>query len=729
MLTIFKRECKRLFASPVTLAVLFLWLLASGILATLFHLQMQLADISYSLRILILPTILLLPIPFLRLRIKDTDRDDTAYLASLPLSHVSIVLGKFAAALLLLMIPTLFLSLIPPILSSFGTVNFPTAYLSILGFFLCAAFLAALVQVLLSLFKRPLVAALVTYAVVLVLGFWGTVLQALPIPAEIANALTSYDPLAVFEIFTHGHLPTGGVLYFLSLTALLTVCSILILRRARGEWGSRRGRISAIRLSAIALLLTLACNIGAAHLPYRAALIDMTGYDVFSLSGKTKDALHALDTDVTLSYFCAGGKAAVDSDLYGMLEAYADESDHIKLRVVDTEQDPTAAAAYGRTSLSDHSIVAEARGRYYVVDYSDLFYYYNETIGQAFTQSQYTNCLLAYSTYMETGSYGNYDATLVSYGEMLYTNAATTTAYFDGDAQLINAVRYATSADVKTVYLHGGSVNSLDLFSEYLIGRGYFIKTLASLEKIPADCSLLLLYALEEDLTETELGAVMSYTNAGGDILLATSCVAPSMPHLASLTGSYGLGFLEQTHIVCEKDTASGSYAESFYAAVAEQPFGAFDGQFVLLMPHAITVTEYAGVTAHSWITSTENAMLKLPGEDENYLADSTASYTCGAVAERQGSTLLWLSSTLSLGSYGYSYSSGGNYTLMGTAIDATCGASYEALAIDARAIPSVSIALTDGTVSIWTLILCVLLPLLFTLPPVIRLYIRRRGG
>ncbi len=726
MLMICKRECKRLFASPVTLAVLFLWILSGGILTTLFHLQLQLADISYTLRILILPSLLLLPLPFLALHLKDTKSDSASYLFSLPLSHTDIVLGKFAAALLLLAIPTIFLALIPLILSLFGVVNFPTSYLSILGFFLCASLFAALVQVLLSLIKRPLPAAIGTYGAVLLLCVWSTVIRALPIPAPVSDALTSYDPISVFELFTHGHLPVGGLLYFLTLTALLLICSSLISRRARGEWGSKSGRASAIRLLAVSLVLTLASNIGAAFLPYSIALIDMTGYDVFSLSGKTKDALRALETDVTLSYFCAGGAPYIDRDLYGMLESYAAESDHIKLRIVDTEKDPSAAASYGRTAISDHSIIASAEGRYYVVDYADLTYYYNEKIGQPLTQTDYTRCLLAYSTYMETGSYGSYSETLVEYGAMLNTYAAETTAYFDGDAQLINAIRYVSSADVQTVYLHGESLASLSAFSAYLTERGYFIKSLASLEGIPEDCSLLLLYSLEEDLTEAELNAVLSYTAEGGDILLATSCSSPAMPHLSSLTGAYGLGFLEQKHIVCEKDKTSDTYAENFYAAVAEQPFGAFDGQFVLLMPHAITLTEREGVTARPWITTTENASLKLP--DGTYLADSTASYTCAAVAERQGSTLLWLSSALSLGQNGYLYSSGGNYTLMGTAVDQICDMSYAPLSIEARAVPSSAIALTDGEVSIWTLILCVLLPLLLALPPVIRFYIRRRA-
>ena len=73
---------------------------------------------------------------------------------------MSVLLGKYLAALSLLSIPTLLLLILPPILSSFGTVSYGSAYTMILGYFLLTACLLGICALFATLASGKLAAIL-----------------------------------------------------------------------------------------------------------------------------------------------------------------------------------------------------------------------------------------------------------------------------------------------------------------------------------------------------------------------------------------------------------------------------------------------------------------------------------------------------------------------------------------------------------------------------------------
>ncbi len=722
MLAIFKAEYKRGISSPLPLASLGSLTLIGALLAMIFNLWLGNSDISYFLRLWIIPALLCLPILPLWSRLHEEQTDEEVYLLTLPVSPLGIVLGKFTGTLALLATPLCLFAFLPLLFSLFGTVNFPTAYLSLLGCLLLLAMALSAVQLIARLCRRPILRASLSWGLVICFAFWNALVSLLP--DGVYDGSTAFSPLSVFEIFTYGHIPVSGILFFLSLTWLLLSASVLVLSVSRGSLAPPH-RIRTVAPTALALLAALLLNIGATLLPSHLMLINATGMDVFALSGKTLDVLRELDTDVTVTYFCAGGKRATDRDLYAFLESYARESDRIQLRIVDTEKDPSAGARYGRKTVTDHSLAVESADRYYMIDYDALTHYYNAELKQTISKADYDYCLRAYEYYLQNGTRGSYNQGVVEYGAQLNAYASKTTAYFDGDAMLLNAILYVSSPNVPTVCLFGDALDALEPFVAYLTARGYFFQTLASLKALPKDCDLLLLYSPAKDLTDDEVAEVTAFAESGGDILLATSSSADEMPNLSSVTALYGLSKPSGKHLVCEGNQEPPyTPLESFYAAVTEtEALGAFEGYCYLLRPHAITVTETPGVTVTEWITSSDDAVLKY--SDGSY-TDTPERYTCAAIAEREESSLIWVSSALALGQYGYANSQGGNYSLLISALDTAVEQTYAVTPVTTREIPSSALTLDADSVPLWSFLLLII-PILILLPLSIRIYRRRK--
>lgn len=79
-----------------------------------------------------------------------------------------IVLGKYFAMLTVLAVPVLIMALYPLILSAYGAVYLPTAYLALLGFFLLGAAMLAIGLFISSLTESPVISAVISVVVFMV---------------------------------------------------------------------------------------------------------------------------------------------------------------------------------------------------------------------------------------------------------------------------------------------------------------------------------------------------------------------------------------------------------------------------------------------------------------------------------------------------------------------------------------------------------------------------------
>ncbi len=160
MISIFKKEFTSYFSGLFGWTILSLMTLSIGLLTLFMNLVNTTVDLSYA--IIYLSNTLILFIPFVCACTFTAERFNrtSPWLRSLPVSPMSVLLGKYLAALSLLSIPTLLLLILPPILSSFGTVSYGSAYTMILGYFLLTACLLGICALFATLASGKLAAIL-----------------------------------------------------------------------------------------------------------------------------------------------------------------------------------------------------------------------------------------------------------------------------------------------------------------------------------------------------------------------------------------------------------------------------------------------------------------------------------------------------------------------------------------------------------------------------------------
>ena len=728
MLAILKKEWKLRMGSVATIVITVLLMALCGAMLSLFNLTLASADISYAIRAMALPSACLIPIPIILATRKSEREEFDLWIRSLPVRPFAVSAARLFASILLFLIPSAVFGIAPFLLSIYGEINLPVAYTAFLGYLLFALFWSVFSHFTVCACKHAILRPVLSIGIPALLFVLDLLAEAIPLPEWLYRTLIALNPFSLFEDFTYGRFSLSATLCILALTVLFVVLWLLCEAKRGGSLEHPRKKKHATVSLCLAILCTLVTTVSALLLPSTVASWDMRDTETFVVSGITKDALRALTEPVTVYYLCEGGEKNADPNLFAFLRNYDDQSELLHIRVIDTQSEPHFASLYTDATLSNHSFIATCKERSYVIDNSLLYHYYNAQLQKSFTPSYYAYCVEAFDHYMNTGEFGSYDETAMTYGSSLYYYSTETSVYFDGDSYLMNAIHYVTSPELPTVYLFSGEKSTVDTtLSSFLISSGYQIKYLASLGQIPADCTLLFLYAPTKDLSDKEAAELDRFTENGGDLFLCTSCAYTDLPRLFELLARYGLAPYRSANMVCEQNTQNqNEYSYNFYASVSSHAAtGSFNSMFALLMPHALTVSEVDGASPVSWIYTSKNACLQLP--DGTKQTDSLDRYTCGAVSERADSRVVWISSALSLGLQGYTVTGGENYRLAAEALDWATQTRYTPLSIPSTVIPSQMLSISSGEAALLSLVLVLIIPTLLALLFGIRIYLRKR--
>lgn len=738
MFALYRKELKRYFGSVPTIVCVTLLVFCQGLLTALFNFSALSASLASPLAYMIYPAAILLPIPVLLATRRIHTVGAGSYLLSLPVSATAIVAAQYLAALTMLLVTFAPMALCPLLFALLGTVNFASCYVALLGYALLSGSILAIALVVGTLVKRPILRVGITYGILAVFLLISLIPNYLPLSDTAYRVVCGISPFTAFEGFLYGHFYLVGTVVLLLLTGVcLGICVWRLQCVGRGASTFKRRAVAAAL--ALGACLPLCLGAIAPLLPRNAVYFDVTGSETFRLSGASRDYLRTLDEDVTVYYLCNGGRLNAYSSMEQFLENYQAVSAHIAVEYVDTAQESAFAARYTSDTLSDHSFIVESGTRYYVIDSVSLYHYYNAAIGQNFTPQYYVYCLDAADYYVSTGSLGSYDEASVEYGSALYLYADQTVAYFDGDALLTNAILYVTSDKVPTVGVFCGEGYSLESnLRSILIANGYFFRDLPTLDDL-TDCDMLLIYSPSRDLSEAETDVLHTYMEAGGDLFLATSCAYNDLPNLLTVLNTYGLDARSKKNMVCQKSASTDSYATSFYASVdmSAAASGDFNGSLVMLLPHAITVREVDGVNVIEWITTGKNGSYlysdevdsdgTITDELKETLDERAGEYVCGAIAEKGDSRVIWISSALSIGLTGYSYSDGGNYALVRSALDWATDNAFDALSVEPTSIESQTLSMSSGQIAVCVLAVAVLVPLAVAAICGVRVYIRKK--
>ncbi len=180
-------------------------LLFTGIYTMVYNLQSASVHFEYVLGSMSFVFLIIVPILTMRVLAEERRQKTDQLLYSLPLTMTQVVLGKFAAMLVVFAAPMAVICLYPVVLSAYGNVYLPAAYGAIVGFFFLGMALLAIGMYISSVTESQAVAAGLCFVVMLVNYFLSDL-------AGFASS-TAYSSLAALALTA---LIACGIVYLMT---------------------------------------------------------------------------------------------------------------------------------------------------------------------------------------------------------------------------------------------------------------------------------------------------------------------------------------------------------------------------------------------------------------------------------------------------------------------------------------------------------------------------------
>ncbi len=221
---VIKKELRNYFLSPIGYIVIGIFLIAFSsffYLTTIFESSADLTYLFYytALYGLMFITPLLTMWTFAGERKTGTDQ----LILTAPVGMLGVVVAKFIAALLLIIIPVIFTLMYFGILCFFEVPNIPLYLTSMLGFILLSMTYISFGVLASSITESPIIAGILTFAFVFA-ATW------IPLLVESLSGLSLMDK---FTSFLYGQIDIANVILFLSITILCILITMIIMQRRK----------------------------------------------------------------------------------------------------------------------------------------------------------------------------------------------------------------------------------------------------------------------------------------------------------------------------------------------------------------------------------------------------------------------------------------------------------------------------------------------------------------
>ena len=224
MWAIFKKELKTYFLSPIGYIAIGIFMLVYSIffyLTTIMYGSLDMGNLYYATARYGL--LLIIPLLTMRMFAEERKNGTEQLLLTSPRSVTSIVLGKFFAAVMVIVI-TLLLSIIySVIVSFFGNLNITTIILTMIGFLLVAMAAISIGMLASSITENQIISAIIT--IVVLVAPWFLV--------DISSVFSSIDLMDKFMRFPYGVVSVADVVSLLSITVMCILITIVLIKRRK----------------------------------------------------------------------------------------------------------------------------------------------------------------------------------------------------------------------------------------------------------------------------------------------------------------------------------------------------------------------------------------------------------------------------------------------------------------------------------------------------------------
>lgn len=224
MWAIYKKELKTYFLSPIGYISIGIFMILYSIffyITTILSGSVDMGNLYYATA----RYGLLLMIPLITMRIFSEEKKNGTeqLLLTSPRSVTSIVMGKFLAAVTVILITLVFSLIYSVIISFFGDINIPTLLVTILGFLLVAMAAISIGMLASSLTENQIVSAIITIAVLVAPWFL----------VDISDIFSSIDLIDKFLKFPYGLISISDIIALLSITVMCILITIILIKRKK----------------------------------------------------------------------------------------------------------------------------------------------------------------------------------------------------------------------------------------------------------------------------------------------------------------------------------------------------------------------------------------------------------------------------------------------------------------------------------------------------------------
>ena len=705
MTAIYKKELRSYFTSMTGYICMAFMLVVIGIYFAVINLSSGYPYFGYTLSCVIVIFLLMTPVLTMRILAEEKNRKTDQLLLTAPVSLWKIVIGKYLAMVTVFGLALLITCFYPLILSRFGTVSLPMAYTAILGYFLYGAACIAIGLFISSVTESQVIAALLTFFVLLVFYITGVITNALPSTAvasfviwifvilfaawlvynltsnikiavaaaiiaeavnviiffaksewmagSVAKVLGAFNMTSFFSNFGSGVFDITGIVYYLSIIGFCIFLTIQSIQRKR--WGGDA------LMTAVVLAIVVVINLVVGQIPVKYTQFDLTDNQLYTITDQTKTFVKGLDSDVDVYLVVQSGQE--DEQIQKVLERYESLSSHIKVHTKDPVVNPSFTKQYTDSSLSDNSLIVVCGDKYKVINYSDIY------------QSEFN-----YSTY------------------------SSQTTGFDAEGQLTSAIDYVTSDTLPKLYtLTGHDEASLsDTLTSQIEKENIDIEelNLVTSESVPDDADCLMINGPQKDIT--------------GHVLIFTDYTETDMPNLAELLNNYGLSTSAGLIFEGNSQYYYPGYPSYLIPRIqSADAVGSMTSKDLVLMPYAqnINISDdvRSTVTTEALLQTSSKSYIKTDLKNltttEKASGDEEGTFTVGAaVTENYNDVetkLVYFSSSAILDENMNQAVSGGNYELISNVMSWMID-KEESISIPTKSLSTTYLTVTAADAGFW---------------------------
>lgn len=234
MLSVFKKEFKGYFTSPIAYVMIGLFVLISSIIYS-FNLSSSSAEYNSILGFMSFVLVIIIPILTMKTLSDERKGGTEVLLITSPTKLSSIIIGKYLAAVAVFGVMTAITFIYPIILSAFGNPSIPEVIGGYVGFILLGAAFIAFGVFASSLTESQIIAAVVSVVGLLIMWLMESFAPALGgIGAKVLNWFSLYSRIGDFF---SGILNLGPIVYYLSFSAVFIFLTIRVIEKRRWSKG------------------------------------------------------------------------------------------------------------------------------------------------------------------------------------------------------------------------------------------------------------------------------------------------------------------------------------------------------------------------------------------------------------------------------------------------------------------------------------------------------------